>query len=223
MSGLCSWLFFVVLTTVVLLAHKAAWEKAGVLHRDISSGNILITEDGRGLLNDWDMCKYKGEGANPQSPAFRSVRFPEHTCYHFVYLVNFQGTWPFMSALLLRCPEKPHQVSDDVESFVHVINWLTLRYQVISAPETIDHSLKMYDDYRRTEAGFDIGGIVKLVFLREGKTGFQTDQVLPLGLRAIVQAMEKMCKEKEISIFSRLSIAAIYNIFYVTLWVVSGS
>jgi RIO-like serine/threonine protein kinase len=38
-------------------AHKEALEKAGILHRDISVGNILITVDGRGLLIDWDLCK----------------------------------------------------------------------------------------------------------------------------------------------------------------------
>lgn len=30
--------------------------KAGVLHRDISAGNIMITE-GRGFLIDWDLSK----------------------------------------------------------------------------------------------------------------------------------------------------------------------
>ena len=38
-------------------AHKEAYE-AGILHRDISVGNIMITPEGRGLLIDWDMCKF---------------------------------------------------------------------------------------------------------------------------------------------------------------------
>ena len=38
-------------------AHKEAYEKAHILHRDISVGNIMITSEGRGLLIDWDMCK----------------------------------------------------------------------------------------------------------------------------------------------------------------------
>jgi len=37
-------------------AHKEAYE-AGILHRDVSVGNIMITPEGRGLLIDWDMCK----------------------------------------------------------------------------------------------------------------------------------------------------------------------
>jgi serine/threonine protein kinase len=29
---------------------------AQILHRDISAGNILITDKGKGLLIDWDLC-----------------------------------------------------------------------------------------------------------------------------------------------------------------------
>jgi serine/threonine protein kinase len=40
-------------------AHKGAYENVNVrlLHRDISSGNILIGPDGRGLLIDWEFAK----------------------------------------------------------------------------------------------------------------------------------------------------------------------
>ncbi|KAJ3485962.1 hypothetical protein NLI96_g4581 [Meripilus lineatus] len=179
-----------------LVAHRDAWEKADVLHRDISSGNILITEDGRrGILNDWDMCKYKNEAANSQSPAFRSVRFLECTHYYLAYSIESQGTWPFMSALLLCCPEKPHQVSDDVESFVHVINWLTLRYQVDSTPEGLGRALRAYEECNRTDAGYDVGGTLKLDNIRDGISGFRTTGVRPLALQFIVQDMANMCKE----------------------------
>jgi serine/threonine protein kinase len=30
---------------------------AGILHRDFSPGNIIITSDGKGLLIDWDLSK----------------------------------------------------------------------------------------------------------------------------------------------------------------------
>ena len=39
------------------VAHDDAFFKAGVLHRDISTGNIIYLEAGRGLLVDWDLCK----------------------------------------------------------------------------------------------------------------------------------------------------------------------
>ena len=43
-------------------AHKQAWEKAKVLHHDISSQNIMVdARTGQGFLNDWDTCKYEEE------------------------------------------------------------------------------------------------------------------------------------------------------------------
>lgn len=58
--------------------HQQAWENAGVLHRDISVGNIMIDiETGRGFLNDWDLCKYKEDFqlyTAPTQPAGISVK-----------------------------------------------------------------------------------------------------------------------------------------------------
>lgn len=46
-------------------AHEDAF-KSGVLHWDMSAGNIILV-DGGGLLIDWDLCKHiggeKGSGA----------------------------------------------------------------------------------------------------------------------------------------------------------------
>lgn len=39
-----------------------------------------------------------------------------------------QGTWAFMSALRQQYPKKPYEVSDDIESFVHVLIWCATRY-----------------------------------------------------------------------------------------------
>ncbi|KAH7905017.1 hypothetical protein BJ138DRAFT_1106337 [Hygrophoropsis aurantiaca] len=36
-------------------AHRRIAEECGLLHGDISAGNILITQDGRGVLTDWDI------------------------------------------------------------------------------------------------------------------------------------------------------------------------
>ena len=38
-------------------AHWHAFRCAHVLHRDISVGNIIVTEEGKGLLIDWEMAK----------------------------------------------------------------------------------------------------------------------------------------------------------------------
>jgi hypothetical protein len=47
---------------ILAAAHRQAWEKGEVLHRDISVGNILINVEGdeddpQGFLNDWDLAK----------------------------------------------------------------------------------------------------------------------------------------------------------------------
>jgi RIO-like serine/threonine protein kinase len=42
--------------TVIFTAHKQAYKGPKILHRDISAGNIILTEDGKGLLIDWDLC-----------------------------------------------------------------------------------------------------------------------------------------------------------------------
>ncbi|KAF4619580.1 hypothetical protein D9613_004775 [Agrocybe pediades] len=89
-------------------AHRAVYEKCRILHCDVSVGNILVTADGKGFLNDWDQA--------------RNVE----------YLVtgpqrNFHtGTWRFMSTNLLLRPEKVHGVQDDIESFFWVTAYTIL-------------------------------------------------------------------------------------------------
>ena len=45
------------LTFASTKAHSHAFEVAKLLHRDISMGNIILTDEGRGLLIDWEMAK----------------------------------------------------------------------------------------------------------------------------------------------------------------------
>ena len=42
--------------SLISIAHAVAYEKAHVLHRDISPGNILINRKGEGMLIDWDLA-----------------------------------------------------------------------------------------------------------------------------------------------------------------------
>lgn len=53
-------------------AHKQAYELVGILHRNISVGNILIKPDGGGLLVDWDLPK--PVDATGKSASERTVR-----------------------------------------------------------------------------------------------------------------------------------------------------
>ncbi|KIM77967.1 hypothetical protein PILCRDRAFT_76129, partial [Piloderma croceum F 1598] len=85
--------------------------QAGVLHRDISAGNIFIV-DGKGILIDWDLSKWLNNSSAPDE-----VRQPTRT-----------GTWQFMSAALVWNKSAPHTFVDDLESFFYVIFWLSLMY-----------------------------------------------------------------------------------------------
>jgi RIO-like serine/threonine protein kinase len=60
--------------SLALLAHNDAFNKAGVLHRDISVGNILITK-GKGILIDWDLSKR----VNKEPSECDKVRQPTRT------------------------------------------------------------------------------------------------------------------------------------------------
>ncbi|KAI0689807.1 hypothetical protein C8T65DRAFT_700155 [Cerioporus squamosus] len=100
-----------------IIAHKHAWEIAGILHRDVSVGNILIYDQPGnkkspilGLLSDWDLAKTKEQLQGPATQRTRS------------------GTWQFMSALLQQYPDWPHGLSEDLESFMHVLNWCILKF-----------------------------------------------------------------------------------------------
>ncbi|TFK55665.1 hypothetical protein OE88DRAFT_1652083 [Heliocybe sulcata] len=102
---------------LAIKAHRDAYQKAGVLHRDISAGNILINvtraEDGEwkvgALLNDWDLSKNIHKLGSPRQP-------------------DRTGTWEFMSIALLQDCGKVHEVSDDLESFIHVLVYEAVRY-----------------------------------------------------------------------------------------------
>ena len=54
-----------------------AYEKAHILHRDVSAGNILITESGSGILIDWDLSKkvikYEDEKSRVHSLTVRTI------------------------------------------------------------------------------------------------------------------------------------------------------
>ncbi|KIL56565.1 hypothetical protein M378DRAFT_89157, partial [Amanita muscaria Koide BX008] len=97
--------------TFVSLAHQQALDKANILHRDINAGNILITDEGRGFLVDWDVAKHVDDVA-------RGACQPERT-----------GTFQFSSARFVSNLSGfgPHDRLDDIESFFHTLQWIVLR------------------------------------------------------------------------------------------------
>ncbi|ESK82291.1 other 1 protein kinase [Moniliophthora roreri MCA 2997] len=111
-----------------LQAHTEAYRK-GILHRDISIGNILISENGGGLLIDWEFSK---PIANPE------VRVMART-----------GTWQFMSAHPLLNPSGAveHALVDGLESFFHVLCYVILVHCQHKFPKQLlkSHLKSVYD------------------------------------------------------------------------------
>ncbi|ETW82607.1 hypothetical protein HETIRDRAFT_314935 [Heterobasidion irregulare TC 32-1] len=132
-------------------AHQQAYD-AGVLHQDISGGNILITNDGRGLLIDWDLSRRTDSKISGARLKMRT------------------GTWQFMSLGLLRHHGKePHELRHDLESFLYVYLYHCIRYQMRALSENDRFALlrdihAVFDYAVQDASGRDIGG--------DGKNGF---------------------------------------------------
>ncbi|KAH8927292.1 hypothetical protein BT69DRAFT_1238078 [Atractiella rhizophila] len=97
-------------------AHFCAWKELKMLHRDVSSGNIIlgpIDEEPQGYLIDWEFAKEQSAG----------MKSRERT-----------GTYEFMSVRLLQglsSDEKiQHEPSDDIESFIYVLAWTAIQHAV---------------------------------------------------------------------------------------------
>ncbi|KAI0669726.1 hypothetical protein C8Q78DRAFT_1041765 [Trametes maxima] len=127
-----------------LTAHSDAYSH-GIIHRDISAGNMLLYKqpDGTwtGLLNDWELSKELEQQEQKE-------RQPDRT-----------GTWQFMSANALDDHSKVIDVPDELESFFHVLIYLAVRF----LPHNLTHSsvpqfLRDYfDDYTPHAQGFRCG------------------------------------------------------------------
>lgn len=116
------------------LAHRHAYE-ANILHRDLSPGNIIIDEKGKGLLIDWDLSKpVTLNGEETPRCATRTVS----NDYLFPVMINanpengFQGTWQFMSANLIIHPNARHEFIDDLESSLYVLLWVVMLYSPVT-------------------------------------------------------------------------------------------
>ncbi|OBZ74090.1 hypothetical protein A0H81_06324 [Grifola frondosa] len=105
-----------------MIAHEDAMKLGRVIHRDISSGNMLmypIKKKGftsfvwMGLLNDWEFSKPIAKpGAT--DVARRAGR---------------TGTWQFMSANILDDKSRPPTIADELESFFYVLVYYGLYLQ----------------------------------------------------------------------------------------------
>ncbi|TFK88445.1 hypothetical protein K466DRAFT_662291 [Polyporus arcularius HHB13444] len=150
-----------------LLAHQAAYEKAGIIHRDISSGNILLYKKNGvwvGLLNDWELSK------QVNAPAARQ---PDRT-----------GTWQFMSARALNNPDKEIVVEDELEAFFHVLLYHAVRFLPHNIdPDSVPKFLEDYFDGCSTKGEEYRCGMAKLMAMENGTIKLSTYNTMPASLK----------------------------------------
>ncbi|KAH8099758.1 hypothetical protein BXZ70DRAFT_990020 [Cristinia sonorae] len=122
----------------ILHAHENGW-----MHRDVSTGNMMLNAHGQGILNDWD----HGLQIDPNRQ-----QHPPRT-----------GTWQFLSIMLSANPKKVQDVLDDIESCYWVLMYNALHY----FENTADQYVVDMFDYHEDNSGENemIGGGRKLFFL----------------------------------------------------------
>ncbi|KAJ7729668.1 hypothetical protein DFH07DRAFT_930040 [Mycena maculata] len=116
-----------------IMHHEIAFN-AGVIHRDVSEGNVLFEEvvvsgkQPQGFLLDWDYAEFTEAGLK----AYQKW-FPERAAADRLYtsidksLKDMTGTLPFMAIAIIGnfATHGPHH---DLESFYWLLVWMILRH-----------------------------------------------------------------------------------------------
>ncbi len=115
----------------------------------------------------------------------------------------FQGTWQFMSALLQQQREKRHHVSDDLESFMHVLNWCALRHLPNGLSDDPPNLRKLiWDHFHSANMAIDANGnrtghradLFKLMGLKDGRVfAIGVPQSHPFA--ALLERLAHLCRD----------------------------
>ncbi|RPD54995.1 hypothetical protein L227DRAFT_533745 [Lentinus tigrinus ALCF2SS1-6] len=124
-----------------IMGHRQAWEMAGVLHRDISVGNILIVDEPepnsfKGFIHDFDYSSMTDtppvKNEEPLDEQAAQVPAEDALAAMEDALLAAQkertGTFYFMALELLSSACMLHEVHHDLESFCWVLLWVILRH-----------------------------------------------------------------------------------------------
>ena len=160
-------LLSVIETKLILwpLAHEDA-HTVGVLHHDISAGNIMLTDSG-GMLIDWDMAKDIEEIHTQRHKTQTISLLYTWSDYFQIWLcwLDLQGTWQFMLAALITHIFTPttHDFRDDLESSLRVLMWLFLMY---SPCTNKDQAVLFFDSMLDPRVKGQMGGYNKADWLK---------------------------------------------------------
>ncbi|KAF7302734.1 SNF2 superfamily protein [Mycena chlorophos] len=120
-----------------VIQHQIAFD-AGVLHRDVSEGNLLFVEEtpgaqiARAFLSDWDYAEF-----TPAAAEEFNHLFPQRTKVDEFEvdksLKDMTGTRPFLAIEIARASQQEaesvkHAAHHDLESFYWLLIWMILRH-----------------------------------------------------------------------------------------------
>lgn len=159
-----------------MTAHQQTVEKLQIMHQDISVGNVLITEDTNGklgsILVDWDLCQSL-EKLNDENTSIKRT-----------------GTWEFISAKVLLDPTAPRTVTDDLESFLHVLTWVTILLTPTEmSPQTLAATLRICYSGIWGTPDDPIGGMSKGTSLAAGRMSSRMFRLLNPKLHQLVDTL----------------------------------
>ncbi|KAK0189839.1 hypothetical protein F5146DRAFT_1224837 [Armillaria mellea] len=137
----------------ILQIHKWLYDHPGILHRDISPGNIMwrrtVDSRIRGVLNDFDLSSLR-TATRPSS-------------------VQRTGTLPYMAYHLLTNGDPPkHLYRHDIESIFYVILLLSCCYEFVPKPD----SDSKIDERQKVQSVFDVWYDISREALNDKKANF---------------------------------------------------
>ncbi|KAF8805944.1 hypothetical protein BYT27DRAFT_7191752 [Phlegmacium glaucopus] len=163
--------------------------KAGILHRDLSAGNIMIvkdkeTQEWRGILINWDMCMlWRKHGGEPRS--------------------GRTGTWAFISLRILQNegPTVRHTLWDDIESAFWVLIYEALLYlKHDKHPCPLYNKMQAIFSYNsRLRDGSVVGGEGKMSVLAHcghEESFWGLAQFENIGVNKLLDQLGKVLKER---------------------------
>ncbi|KAJ7100253.1 hypothetical protein B0H15DRAFT_877615 [Mycena belliarum] len=117
------------------IEHHEIANAAGVLHRDVSEGNVLFQEicntvgTSKAFLVDWDYAEFTPTGLHNFNKWFPD-REEATKGYESIEksLKDLTGTRPFLAIELMRKTPVHHEAHHDLESFYWLFLWCILRY-----------------------------------------------------------------------------------------------
>ncbi|KAJ7749058.1 hypothetical protein DFH07DRAFT_1062436 [Mycena maculata] len=148
--------------------HLIAYE-AGVIHRDISEGNILFDEVTlEAFLVDWDYAEFTPDGLmnfKRWFPKRAADAKEKNYTNNDKSLKERTGTFSFLAIQILGNTEVPHNAGHDLESVYWLLVWIILRHTTFpgrtstACHELFDHDTKaaiaMKKEWLLTDPPFD--------------------------------------------------------------------